>query len=92
MTYDASHVLIETLREDIKFLREQNKELTERVMSFSGQAHQAYITRDIGGMAVPAPKYLDEITGKIESMSSETEEEKKDKEQALEMIGKLLTP
>ena len=90
MSIDATQVLIESLREEISFLRGQNKELTERVMSFSGQAHQAFITRDLAKFETPVPSYIDEITGKVVKMDAVNEEEKEQKAQALNQIGQLL--
>ncbi len=80
---------IKHLKGEIEFLRVQNKELMDRVMAFSGQAHQNFLSRDLVASKVPAPTYLDEITGQIVSMEAETEEEKKEQAQALEMLSKV---
>lgn len=84
------HVLIESLREEIQFLRSQNKDLTERIMAFSGHAHQAFLSRDIMKLEVPAPHYLDEVTGQIVNMEAVTKEEKEQQEQALKQVSQLL--
>jgi hypothetical protein len=87
---DATQALIEAYREEIQFLRCQNKELVERVASFSGQAYQAYLTRDLAKFEAPVPSYIDDITGQIVKMDASTKEEEEEKKAALDQVGQLL--
>lgn len=82
--------LIAALKEEIDFLRKQNSDLLERVQSFSGDAYKAYLARDVSKNPVPMPSFLNPL-GFIQNMDAKTDEEKKQKKEAigqvLEIIG-----
>jgi hypothetical protein len=74
---------------EIEFLRKQVNDLQDRLMALVGDALYKFNARDLAKQQVPPPVYVD-ILGQIQSMAAETEEEKKQKQQAIDEINEIL--
>ena len=74
---------------EVEFLRMQNKDLHNRLMSYASQAFQNY--NSIKNSETPAhhPTFVNPL-GQIESMEAVTEQDKKDKADALNQVRNII--
>ncbi len=88
-TIKVLEAMIEKQQEEILFLRGMVKELQDRLMAFNERAFNVFKQGDLMKAEVPAPTYVDPL-GMVQSMAANTEEEKKQKQEAMEQVTQIL--
>ena len=87
--FKRSDRLDEARVSEIEYLRGRVKELEEKLLMYSDQAFQNHLATQSLNREMPPTQFVDPI-GQIQNMTAETEEEKRQRAEAVEQARSIL--